>query len=866
MKTSEIRNTWIKYFESKNHHLVEDKTLIPINDDSLLFINSGIATLKSYFDGTEKPVSNRLVNAQRSLRTNDIENVGVTSRHHTIFEMLGNFSIGDYFKDEAIEMGLELLISPDYFNIPIEKLYITIHPNDEVSLNKWIELGISEDKIIKLEENFWEIGRGPGGPNTEIFYDRGESYDSRNPVNLLKDDLENDRVIEIWNIVFSEFNCMPDTLPREEYPELPNKNIDTGMGLERMACILQDVETNFDTDGFLPIIKEIEKLTNIKYQDSKKPFRVITDHIRALVFAISDGIYPSNEGRGYVIRRLLRRSVKFGYLNLEIKKPFLEDLVDTVIDINSDYYTFLKDKQVKIKEIINQEEVQFLKTIDEGIKLTNSLIKSNDKISGKDAFKLYDTYGFPIEITQEIAHDHNLEINLEEFEAEMLLQKQRAKEHQKQSVAINIQSETLTNLKVESKFVGYTESSIKAKIIALIQDDKLVNSVQSGVATVVLDETPFYATGGGQIHDIGHIDSNVVIDVVKNLHKQNLHIIEVNSKIEVDQEVMASIDLDYRKDVQKNHSVTHILHNILREVFGTDTQQRGSYQDNTKTRFDFVRNDKIDFETIALIQDKVNEFINKNIDVSYEIKSYDEAIDDGAVGLFGEKYDEDVRVLTIDKSVELCGGTHVNNTKEINKFYIVSESSIGSGIRRIEAVVDKYVDIEEDKLLKDLNDNLLKLKERKESGSKVKLSSIQHLLDRLKLLKRVTLKQYQDIYNAIDYLQEEVTIEKVDTDSFKQKILDNIKTKDDHKYVEIQFSDLEIKDARIISDQVINEVKDIVLVLKLKQGNSINIIVKVSKEISNTYSANEILQQALKPYDGKGGGSNTMAQGGGYCE
>ncbi|MGL5021152.1 MAG: alanine--tRNA ligase, partial [Mycoplasmatales bacterium] len=407
LSTNEIRQIWIDFFYEKGHHIEPSKSLVPVNDNSLLFINSGVATLKKYFDGSELPPKNRIANAQKSIRTNDIENVGVTSRHHTLFEMLGNFSIGDYFKEESIEWGYEILTNPKWFGFDPKRLYYTIHSNDDFAYECWVNLGVDPKKIIRLEENFWEIGPGPGGPNTEIFYDRGEKYDDRDPVLLIQEDLENNRVIEIWNIVFSQYNCNPGVVPICEYPELPQKNIDTGMGLERMACVIQDVETNFETDNFMVIINALVAKTSIKYSDKKMAYRVISDHIRALTFAIADGALPSNEGRGYVLRRILRRAIRFGYHDLGLTTPFLYDLVDAVNQVSSDFYPYLLETTDFVKKVIMGEEEKFFNTITDGISLLEKEINviTNNKLEGSVAFKLYDTYGFPIELTVEIAHE-----------------------------------------------------------------------------------------------------------------------------------------------------------------------------------------------------------------------------------------------------------------------------------------------------------------------------------------------------------------------------------------------------------------------------------------------------------------------------
>ena len=524
MTGSEIRNTWLKFFEKKGHHIEPGSSLIPKNDPTLLWINAGVAALKKYFDGSEVPPSRRITNAQKSIRTNDIENVGKTDRHHTFFEMLGNFSIGDYFRNEVIPWAYELLTSEEYFGFDVDKLYITYFPTDLDTKKAWMSAGIKEDHLIPLEGNFWEIGEGPCGPDTEIYFDRGEKYDPKHiGIDLLKNDMENDRYIEIWNIVFSQFNAVSGK-KRSEYKELPSKNIDTGSGLERLACVMQETESNFETDLFWPIIEEVEKLSSHKYNENKMAFRVIADHIRAVTFAISDGEVFSNEGRGYVLRRLIRRAERFGKV-LGINKPFLYQLVDIVVNIMKDFYPYLLDKKEYVKKLIIAEEEKFIKTLSNGESLLHELIKDKKELSGKDMFKLYDTYGFPKELTLEICEENGVKVDINEFNEEMKKQKERARAARGDIQSMNKQSIDLMNFKEASKF-NYEVLSLESEVIGLFKDGVKVD-VLNGEGDVIVKETPFYAESGGQIADIGVIKGKdveaKVTGVNKAPNKQHLH-------------------------------------------------------------------------------------------------------------------------------------------------------------------------------------------------------------------------------------------------------------------------------------------------------------------------------------------------------
>lgn len=688
MKGSEIRSTWLKFFESKGHHIEPGSSLIPKNDPTLLWINAGVAALKKYFDGSEVPPSRRITNAQKSIRTNDIENVGKTDRHHTFFEMLGNFSIGDYFRNEVIPWAYELLTSEEYFGFDKDLLYITYFPDDLETKKCWMNAGISEDHLIPLEGNFWEIGDGPCGPDTEIYFDRGEKYDPKHlGIEMLKNDMENDRYIEIWNIVFSQYNAVSGK-KRSEYKELPSKNIDTGAGLERLACVMQGTQSNFETDLFWPIIEKVQELSGKKYESNKMAFRVIADHIRAVTFATADGEVFSNEGRGYVLRRLVRRAERFGRV-LGINKPFLYQLVDIVVEIMKDFYPYLIEKADYVKKLIIAEEEKFIKTLSNGEALLNDLIKESKTLSGKDMFKLYDTFGFPKELTLEICEENGVTVDIDEFNSEMEKQKQRARAARGDLQSMNKQSIDLMNFTSPSNF-NYEITECESEVIGLFVDGVKVDSL-SGEGDLIVKETPFYAESGGQIADVGVIKNNSmearVSNVIKAPNKQHLHHVSVlYGEIKVGDKVSLSIDKLNRKLIARNHSSVHLLQSALTEVLGSHVAQKGSYVCSEYIHFDFSHFEKMKEEEIAEVERKVNRWISEGIEEETKVLSIDEARKIGAKALFDDKYGDVVRVVCFGEvSKEFCGGTHVKNSQDIGVFVIESEESVASGIRRIVA-------------------------------------------------------------------------------------------------------------------------------------------------------------------------------------
>ena len=686
---NQVRQMFLDYFKSKGHMIEPGASLIPHNDPTLLWINAGVAALKKYFDGSEKPACNRIANAQKSIRTNDIENVGKTARHHTFFEMLGNFSIGDYFKEEAIPFAWEFLTSPEWIGFDKEKLYVTVYTDDEDAYRIWTEVcHVDPSHILKTYENFWEIGEGPGGPDSEIFYDRGEKYDPEGlGEKLFFEEMENDRYIEVWNVVFSQYDCNP-AIDRKEYKELPQKNIDTGMGLERLVSIIQGGETNFDTDLFLPIIHATEKLANVSYEENKMAYRVIADHIRTVTFALADGAMFDNAGRGYVLRRILRRAVRYGK-QIGIEKAFMYDLVPLVCDMMKDFYDYLPEKQDFISTMVKKEEEAFHKTLLNGEKLLKSLIDKNEngEISGKDAFKLYDTYGFPFELTLEIAEESNLTVNEEEFKEELKVQQERSRASRDNNESMASQKPDLMAFVEPSTFV-YDPTPIQGKVIGLFKDGVKTDEI-TDKGEVIFDTTPFYAEMGGQCGDTGSLDNETthanVVNTLNAPNKQHMHFVEVKEgAIHLGDIFTLSIDQQKRRQITANHSATHILQKVLQET--------GSYVDDKLLRFDFTHFEKISAELLKEIEEKVNQIVFEGCPVVIKNMSKEEALASGAMALFDEKYGDVVRVVNIgDYSIELCGGCHVSNSSEIkNRKDVVSKiESLKEDLKQAKAEVEQ---------------------------------------------------------------------------------------------------------------------------------------------------------------------------------
>ena len=873
MTSNEIRKMWLDYFTSKGHKIFPSAPLIPINDDSLLWINAGVTPLKKYFDGTVVPESTRITSIQKCIRTNDIENVGETKRHQTFFEMMGNFSIGDYFKDEAISYAYELLTSPEWFDIPKDLLYVTVYPDDVDAYNKWIEVGMSEDHIIKLEENFWEIGEGPCGPDSEIFFDRGEKYDPNNDAfEKFKNDEEQERYIEIWNNVFSQFNSKPN-VDRKKYKELPHKNIDTGAGLERWCLIFQDVDSNFDTDLFTPIIKHIEELTGYLYNQQKE-FKVIADHIRAIVFALSDGASFENVGRGYVLRRLLRRSVRMGK-HLGIEGPFMYKLVSDVVDIMSDAYPILKEKRPVVEVIVLEEEKLFLKTLDAGEKRLKEAIKnsSNGMISGEEAFRLYDTYGFPFELTLEYLEEAGYKTDKEEFDMLMERQKELARKNSQTKTSMASQKKVLLDFKKDSKFV-YGVYRIKSNVLAIFSKDNLEKKLTHD-GYIALKRTCLYAESGGQVSDTGMIIGKNfkarVVDVFKGPNGQHIHKIRLlDGEIHLNDDCEIVVDKDRRRMIEANHSSVHILQLALQSVISKSIKQAGSYVDENRLRFDFCYPSKITDEEIIKVEDFVNDYINKKIIVSTEIMPIDKAKELGAMALFSEKYGDMVRVVKIGKSIELCGGTHANNTTDIHRFAIYNIESKGSNVYRIEAATGSKIDSILFDVIKPYNDEMMKLL------MKVKEIMIQARAEGIEIDFDVSIDNskptsYKDIIfnkNELQYVKDEVkNFEKKYNELKLDKALNNldyykdrIKDYNGVKALIMETTSIEVPVLKSISDALVNFMGEgFVFFANIKNKNSINFIARST----TTVNAGFIVKEVSIATGGNGGGSPTFAQGGG---
>ena len=696
---NELREMYLKFFETKGHLRLPSFSLIPQNDPSLLLINSGMAPMKPYFTGEQEPPRHRVTTCQKCIRTGDIENVGKTARHGTFFEMLGNFSFGDYFKKEAIAWSWEFLTSPEWVGIDPDRLYPSIYVDDDEAFEIWNkQIGIPAERIFRFgkEDNFWEHGSGPCGPCSEIYYDRGPEYGCGKPGCTVGCDC--DRYMEVWNNVFSQFNNDGNG----NYTELKQKNIDTGMGLERLACVVQGVGSLFDVDTVRSITNKVSEIAGKHYGDSEKTdisLRVVTDHIRSTVMMICDGVIPSNEGRGYVLRRLLRRAARHGKL-LGIDRPFLSDVATTVIQESGGAYPELVEKQKYIHKVIENEEASFNKTIDSGLNILNERIAAADgkELPAADAFQLYDTYGFPIDLTLEILEEQGMTTNREEFDRLMNEQRERAREDRKKMGDLGWQSEDLgLDKSIKTRFDGYETLGESAKVLAIVNEGEPSGAAAKGEKiTVVLDHTPFYAEMGGQIGDHGILEGKngvvTVSDVQKTKDGKYMHIgVVTEGEISVEDEVQAKVDAEYRQAICRAHTSTHLLQKALRKVLGDHVEQAGSYTANDHIRFDFTHFAALTAEELAQVETLVNEAILAGSPVITEEMSIDEAKKKGAMALFGEKYGAVVRVVQAGDSVELCGGTHLDNTAKAGAFKIIGEASVASGVRRIEAVTGKAV-------------------------------------------------------------------------------------------------------------------------------------------------------------------------------
>lgn len=846
MTSDEIRDTWLRFFKEHGHYIEPSASLVPKDDPTLLWINAGVAALKKYFDGTLTPKHRRITNAQKCIRTNDIDNVGHTARHHTFFEMLGNFSIGDYFRDEVIPWAYELLTSENYFGFDPHKLYITYYPDDKETHDLWVKCGIPEENMVASEANFWEIGEGPCGPDTEINYDRGEKYDPEHlGLKLLEDDMDNDRYIELWNIVFSQFNSMPG-VPRKDYKQLPQKNIDTGAGLERFACILQDAETNFETDLFMPYIDAIRERSSYPYEGKYKlAYRVIADHIRSITFALADGAVFSNDGRGYVLKRLLRRASRYAK-SLGLETGFLSSLVSVVTEEMSHFYPYLQKSEERTKKMILSEEKKFANTLKIGEKLLDQyLAKEGDIFPAKEAFLLSDTYGFPFELTKEIVEDAGKKVDEEGYQELLEKAKQLARDKRGDRESFGLQSQDLINFTAPSVFLYEENVTVKSEVIGLFKDGYKVDSIDDE-GDVVFEKTDFYALSGGQVSDTGFISNESceaeVSDVsIANRGQHLLHVKVLYGEIKMGDIFEEKVDWSRRALIRKNHSATHLLQKALQEVISSDIHQEGAYYDDQLLRFDINADSKLTDDQINAVERRVNEMIYEGYDVKTEILKKEEALRRDAMHLFSEKYGDEVRVVSMGDSVEFCGGTHVDNTAEINCFVIVSEESVAAGIRRITA----YTGMKAYEYLKEKQAMILEaatlLKINSDKGVRAKIMSNNDLI--------LSLNQ------TIRELREE------NTNAILAKLESSIFDYEDKKILFSVQKNMTHEQQDSIAHKLIDKYPNLLLFLAFDNGAKKDLVAARGKNLSNI-KAGDVMKKCALALSGRGGGRQDVAFGG----
>lgn len=848
---NEIRKMFLDYFESQGHLVLKSFSLVPHNDNSLLLINAGMAPLKPYFTGQEIPPRRRVATCQKCIRTGDIENVGKTARHGTFFEMLGNFSFGDYFKHEAIHWTWEFLTK--IIGLDPNRLYPTVFEEDDEAFEIWTkEIGLAPERIHRFDksENFWEHGSGPCGPCSEVYYDRGEKYGKDEYVGS-----EGDRFMEVWNNVFTQF----ENDGQGHYTELKNKNIDTGMGLERLAVVVQDVDSIFEVDTIKALLDEVAGIAGTKYKEDEKKdvsLRLITDHIRSCTFMISDGIMPSNEGRGYVLRRLLRRAARHGRM-LGIEGEFLAKLAQTVIELSKDGYPELEEKKEMILKVLTEEESKFDKTIDQGLAILSEMEEKMARdgvkvMSGEDAFKLYDTYGFPIDLTKEIMEEKGFSIDEEGFVAAMEKQRETARKARKTTNYMGADVTVYQSLDpaLTTVFTGYDSLKTEGKIMALTTDTEVVEALTDGQeGTIVTDKSPFYATMGGQNADVGVIFTDdaefVVEDTIKLPGDKIGHIGHVTKGMFTMSDVVEmEVDAKNRENTAKNHSCTHLLHKALREILGNHVEQAGSLVDAHRLRFDFTHFQSLTGEEIRMVEDLVNQEIKAALPVVTEVMDVESAKKSGAMALFGEKYHGDVRVVSMgDFSKELCGGTHVKNTSEIGAFKIISESGIAAGVRRIEALTGDA-----------LNDYYRGLEEKLQTLAKQLKTNVSELGDR------------------IDNLLEEVKALKSENEQLKSKLAneamgnaaENIVDVKGVKLLAMKVEGVEMNELRNLGDQLKKDTDDGVVVLASQVDGKVNLMVMAGESaVKKGAHAGNIVKAIAGFVGGGGGGRPNMAQAGG---
>ena len=857
---NELRRMYLEFFESKDHLAMNSFSLVPHNDNSLLLINAGMAPLKPYFTGQEIPPKRRVTTCQKCVRTGDIENVGKTARHLTFFEMLGNFSFGDYFKHEAIAWSWEFLTK--VLGLEEDRLYPSIYGEDDEAFEIWTkEVGVPAEKITRFYrdpetgecDNFWEHGAGPCGPCSEIYYDRGEKYGCGSPD--CKVGCDCDRFMEVWNNVFTQFNGDG----HGGYEELENKNIDTGMGLERLAVVMQDVDSVFDIDTMKAIRDKICELSGKVYQTDALDdisIRLITDHIRSTTFLISDGVMPTNEGRGYVLRRLIRRAARHGRM-LGIPGTFMAELAATVINVSKDGYPELEEKKDFIFKVLTQEEEQFNKTIDQGLKILADMEKEMEAqgqkvLSGDNAFKLYDTYGFPVDLTAEILEEKGYTLDQDGFDACMKEQKEKARAARKETNYMGADATVYDEIDpaITSEFVGYTNTEFTSKITVLTTETELVEALTEGVnGTIIVDQTPFYATMGGQTGDSGIISTaDGTFEVVETIKLKGGKIGHVGTcksgMLKVGDEVTLSIDTSRRAKTSKNHSATHLLQKALREVLGTHVEQKGSFQDSERTRFDFSHFAAMTAEELQKVEDIVNSKITEGLDVRTDIMSLEEAKKTGAMALFGEKYSDKVRVVRMgDFSTELCGGTHVKNTSDIKAFKIVSESGVAAGVRRIEAITSDAVFAYYDEIEKTL-----------EEAAKALKTNPAGVLDKIAHLQA----QVKELNSEIESLKSKAAKESLGD------VMDQVQEVAGVKFLAAKVDGVDMNGLRDLGDQLKNKLGEGVILLASVTDGKVNLVAMASDEAQKAGAhAGNLIKSIASLVGGGGGGRPNMAQAGG---
>ncbi len=851
---NEIRERYLSFFESKSHLRLPSFPLIPQNDDSLLLINAGMAPLKPYFLGKEIPPRNRVTTCQKCIRTPDIERVGKTARHGTFFEMLGNFSFGDYFKHEATAWAWEFITED--LKLPKDKLWVTVYEDDDEAIDIWTkEVGVDRDRIKKMgkEDNFWEIGTGPCGPCSEIYFDRGEEAGCGRPDCAVGCDC--DRFVEFWNLVFTQF----DKDENGNYNRLAKPNIDTGMGLERIAAIMQGVQNLFEVDTVRNIMLEISKIAKVNYGENEKSdvsLRVITDHIRSTTFLVCDGVGPSNEGRGYVLRRLLRRAARHGRL-LGIEGNFLYNIADTVINESKNAYPQLEAKRDYIKKVIQIEEARFSETIDAGLSILEDYIAEMEKkgeklLSGSDAFRLYDTYGFPIDLTAEILTERSLDVDMDAFTACMNEQKNRSREGRNVGDEAAWSEDVYMQIgkEVSSEFVGYDKESAEGKVIAIVKDNTIVNTLSDGEnGVVILDKTAIYGESGGQKGDKGVITADGVKMIVTDAKKLGdgkiLHHVYVEEgSVSVGDSVVSCYDKERRMDTARNHSATHLLQKALQEVLGSHIEQAGSFVDDKRLRFDFTHYEAIPSEALREVEAKVNAAIMASYDIDVKLMAVDEAKKLGAMALFGEKYGETVRVVNMGGySIEFCGGTHLKNTAQAGLFKILSEGGVAAGVRRIEATTGKGVleYIAE-------NDNVIA------KTAEILKTNPAELVNKAESVTN----DYKNLQKALEDVKTKMAA------AAANDLLTSIKHVGDVDVLTAQLSGVSADELKLLTDKMKEKCECGVAVLASVDEDKITFVAAATKAaVAKGVHAGNIIKEITKITDGRGGGKPDMAQGGG---